>query len=309
MFLLGVLLSTACWSPAQEGLQFRGPANDNRPAAALRVKVNEVDLSFLASGRHHHWITDLSANELRLKDNGKPPESIRFFQSRTGLPLRVGLLLDTSDSVAQQFAFEKAAAASFISQIIDPARDLAFVMGFSNTVTVARDFTSDKQALASAFSQLRLKGTTAIYDAVDFACEKLLQHAEHGLSRRVLVVLTDGQDNSSRITPDQLIKSVARCNATVIVLHTDHDPDSSSPEYRVLKKLTSETGGELVRADSRKHLTRGFALLRDELRSYYLLAYQPAEFIEDGSFRKIELKTTRHGAHIICRRGYYAVRK
>lgn len=309
MILLGILLFPACCTVAQAQLQFRGLESGEKPAATLSVSVNEVDLSFLVADRHHHWITDLSEKELRLHDNGMSPESIRSFQSRTGLPLRVGLLLDTSDSVTQQFDFEKEEAALFISQIIDPAKDLAFVVGFNNTVLVTQDFTSDRRALASAVSKLRLHGTTAIYDAVDFACQKLLQHPEERLSRRMLVVLTDGEDNSSLISPNQLVEDAIRCNAVVVVLHTESFPIDSRPEYKILRKLTSETGGEVLRADTSKHLAKAFAQLTQELRSYYLLAYHPAEFSADGSYRKIELKTTRHGAHIICRRGYYAVKK
>jgi Ca-activated chloride channel homolog len=310
MVLAGVLLLPACYCMAQARLEFTDPnTGSEKPAATLKVSVNEVDLSFLVTDRHHHWITDLSENEVRLHDNGKTPESIRFFQSRTGLPLRVGLLLDTSDSVAQEFAFEREAAALFISQIIDPARDLAFVVGFNKTISLTQDFTSDRQALASAVLQLHPHGTTAVYDAVDFACQKLLQHPEEGLSRRMLVVLTDGDDNSSVITPDQLMEDAIRCDAVVVVLHTESLPIESLPEYKILRKLTSETGGQILRADSSKHIAKAFTQLTEELRSYYLLAYRPAEFSADGSYRKIELKTTRRGAHVICRRGYYAVKK
>jgi len=309
MSLVGIVLISACCSFAQQRLEFTSPESDEKPAATLTVHVNEVDLSFLATDRHHHWITDLSENELRLLDNGRSPDSIRLFQSRTGLPLRVGLLVDTSGSVAPQFDFEKQAAAMFISQIVDPDKDLAFVLGFNNKIDVTQDFTADRQALASAVYRLDLNGTTAVYDAVDFACQKLMQHPEEGLVRRVLVLLTDGEDNSSRITPLQLVENTIRCNAVVVVLHTQSDPNDSKPEYKILKTLTSETGGQILRADNRKKIAKAFAQLSEELRSYYLLAYHPADFSADGRYRKIELKTTRHGAHILCRRGYYAANK
>lgn len=309
MFLVGIVLIPACCSFAQQPLEFTSSENDVTPAATLTVHVNEVDLSFLVTDRHHRWVTDLSENELHLLDNGKAPQSIRFFQSRTGLPLRVGLLVDTSDSVAPQFAFEKEAAAMFISQIVDPDKDLAFVMGFNNKIAVTQDFTGDRQALASGVYQLNLDGTTAVYDAVDFACQKLMQHPEEGLSRRVLVLLTDGEDNSSRISPLQLVENTIRCNAVVIVLHTESDPNDSKPEYKLLKTLTRETGGQILPADNRKKIAKAFAQLSEDLRSYYLLAYHPSEFSADGSYHKIELKTTRHGARILCRRGYYAANK
>jgi Ca-activated chloride channel homolog len=309
MFLAGKGLLAPCTGLAQERFEnFRSAESNEKPAATLTIQVNEVDLSFLATDSHHHWITDLSEGELRLLDNGKSPESIRLFQSRTGLPLRVGLLVDTSGSVAQQFAFEKKAAALFISQIVDPAKDLAFVLGFNNRVALTQDFTDDTEALASAVYRLHPDGATAVYDAINFACAKLMQHPEEGLSRRVLVLLTDGQDNNSYLTPEQLIENVMRCNAVVVVLHTESEPNESSTDYKALKKLTSETGGQIFRASNKKQMTKAFDQLSEELRSYYLLAYRPAQFNADGSYRKIKLKTTRRGTHIISRQGYYASR-
>jgi Ca-activated chloride channel family protein len=204
---------------------------------------------------------------------------------------------------------KKRPTALFINHIIDPAKDLAFVLGFTDHPTLTQDFTANTQVLAAGLYHLELGGTTAVYDAVDFACQKLMQHSEEGLSRRMLVLLTDGNDNSSHLTPRQFIESATRCNAMVVVLHTEAYPSESSPSYQVLKKLASETGGQIFRAGNKKEVTKAFQQLSEQLRSYYLLAYHPAKFNADGSYRKIELKTTRRGAHIICRRGYYAANK
>lgn len=308
LFVVVSLLAGGRDGLSQERLSsFRNLESDVRPAETVRVDVNEVDLSFLVTDRHYRGITDLSANEIRLSDNGEPPESIRFLQSRTGLPLRVGLLLDTSDSVAQQFAFEKEATSLFINQIIDPAKDLAFVLGFTDHLTLTQDFTSDTQVLAAGLHHLELGGGTAVYDAVDFACRKLMEHSEEGLSRRVLILLTDGDDNSSHITPRQFIQNATHCNAMVVVLFTELYPSESG--LQVLKKLASETGGQVFLVGHKKQVTKAFQQLSEQLRSYYLLAYHPAKFNADGKYRKIELKTTRRGAHVVCRRGYYAASK
>jgi VWFA-related protein len=307
VLLLTFLLLAASHTLSQEKMQsFRSSETDEKAAAILTVNVNEVDLAFAVTDRHHRWITDLSEDELRLRDNGEPPDSVRLFQSRTGLPLRLGLLLDTSDSVVLQFGFEKDAAALFIKQMVDPAKDLAFVAGFNQAPTLSHDFTADPEALASAVYKLHLTGSTAVYDAVDFGCRKMMEHDAEGSSRRVLVLLTDGDDNSSHLTPNQLIESALRCNVTVIVLHTDPQPNESTPQYKVLKRLTSETGGQIFLAGNKKQMAKAFAELSEQLRNYYFLAYHPAQFKKDGSYRKVELKTTRRGAHIICRRGYYA---
>jgi len=307
VLLLAFLLLAASHTLSQEKMQsFRSPETDEKTAAVLTVNVNEVDLAFAVTDRHHRWITNLSEDELRLRDNGEPPDSVRLFQSRKGLPLRLGLLLDTSDSVVLQFGFEKDAAALFIQQMVDPAKDLAFVVGFNQTRSLSQDFTADHKALASAVYKLHLTGSTAVYDAVDFGCRKMMERDAEGSSRRVLVLLTDGEDNSSHLTPDQLIENALRCNVTVIVLHTDPQPNESTPQYKVLKRLTSETGGQILWAGNKKQMAKAFAELSEQLRNYYFLAYHPAQFKKDGSYRKVELKTTRRGAHVICRRGYYA---
>ena len=279
---------------------------ENKAAAALTVHVDEVDLSFAVRDKHHRWINDLSQDEIRLRDNGQPPESIRMFQSEANLPLRIGLLVDTSDSISQQFDFEKRAAGLFISQIVDSSKDLAFVMGFNTEPYLIQDLTADTQALASGVKELDLGGGTAVYDAIDFAYHRLLQQGEKSSIRRVLILLTDGEDNSSHSQPEQIIKDALQYNIVVIVLDTQVDPDPETPQYKILQKLAKETGGQLLPAGKKKDLERTFKELSTQLRSYYRLAYRPAQFIRDGTFRKIQLKTTRRGAHIICRRGYYA---
>jgi len=309
ILLLTFLLLTASHTLSQEKMQsFRSSETDEKPATVLTVNVNEVDLAFAVTDRHHRWITDLSEDEVQLRDNGEPPDSVRLFQSRKGLPLRLGLLVDTSDSVVMQFGFEKDAAALFIRQMVDPAKDQAFVLGFNQGLILTQDFTGDPRALASAVYRLHLAGSTAVYDALDFGCRKIMEHDSDGSSRRVLVLLTDGDDNSSHLMSDQLIENILRCNVTVIVLHTDPQPNESNPQYKILKKLTSETGGQIFLAGNKKQMAKAFAELSEQLRNYYFLAYNPAQFKKDGSYRKVELKTTRRGAHIICRRGYYAKR-
>lgn len=309
ILLLAFLLLAASHTLSQEKIQsFRSSGTDEKTPAVLTVNVNEVDLAFAVTDRHHRWITDLSEDELRLRDNGEPPDSVRLFQSRKGLPLRLGLLLDTSDSVVLQFDFEKDAAALFIKQMVDPAKDQAFVLGFNQQLALTQDFTADPEALASAVYKLHLAGSTAVYDAVDFGCRKMMAHDADGSSRRVLVLLTDGDDNSSHLMSDQLIENTLRCNVTVIVLHTDPQPNESTPQYKILKRLANETGGQILWAGNKKQMKKAFAELSEQLRNYYFLAYHPAQFKKDGSYRKVELKTTRRGAHIICRRGYYAKR-
>ena len=282
------------------------PSPDRGPVGTFTLHVDEVDLPFVVADRHHHWITNLSQDEIRLSDNGLPPESIRMFESRTGLPLRVGLIVDKSDSVLQQFKYEKDAAALFISRLMNSPQDLAFVLGFSDQPALVQDLTPDTQALATAVRNLTLGGGTAVYDAVHFACERLSQQKDTGYTRRVLVLLTDGDDNRSELQPARIIEEALRQNVVVIVLDTNPAPAYDDPKHRTLEKLATVTGGQVLPAGNKKQLAKAFEELSARLRSYYLLAYRPSQFTRDGSFHKIQLKSTRRGVHIICRKGYYA---
>ena len=282
------------------------PNHDQKPIGTFTLHVNEVDLPFVVADKHHHWITDLSQDEIRLRDNGLPPESIRIFESRSGLPLRVGLIVDKSDSVAQQFTYEKDAAALFISRLMNSPQDLAFVLGFSDQPDLVQDLTPDTQALAMAVRNLTLGGGTAVYDAVHFACKRLSQQKDKGFTRRVLVLLTDGDDNRSELQPALVIEEALRQNVVVIVLDTNPVPAFDDAKHRNMEKLATVTGGQVLPAGNKKQLTKAFEELSSRLRSYYLLAYRPSQFTRDGSFHKIELKTTRRGIRIIYPKGYYA---
>lgn len=282
-----------------------GLENPEKSDAAFSVHVNEVDLAFLIKDKHHSLINDLSADEILLRDNGLPPQSIRSFQSQPGTPLRIGLVFDTSSSILRQFKIEKAAAALFVNEIMDPSKDLAFILGFSNDPVLIQDLTPDKQALASAVQKLTIGGSTAIYDAVDLSCKKLAQ-ASGRMIGRVLILVTDGHDNNSILQPESIIENAVRSNVTVIVLNTEPAINHHDPDYRILQKLAEQTGGEVLQASNKKQVIKAFQQLSSELRSYYLLAYRPAQFVRDGSYHKIQLKTTRRGSHIICRSGYYA---
>ena len=285
------------------------PRHDENSIGTFTLHVDEVDLPFVVADKQHHWITNLSQDEIRLSDNGLPPESIRIFESRSGLPLRVGLIVDKSDSISQQFAYEKDAAALFISRLMSSPQDLAFVLGFSDQPALVQDLTPDTEALAMAVRNLPLGGGTAVYDAVHFACKRLSQQKDNGFTRRVLVLLTDGDDNRSELQPARVIEEALRQNVVVIVLDTNPAPSWDDPKHRTLEKLATVTGGQILPAGNKKQLAKSFEELSAQLRSYYLLAYRPSQFTRDGSFHKIQLKATRRGMRIICRKGYYAAQQ
>src|SRR5258708_29460578 len=226
----------------------------SKSPATLQMRVNEVDLSFTAGDRHNRWVTDLSEADISVFDNGKPPKSILKFQSRADLPLRVGLLIDTSDSVSRQLEFEKKSAILFIKQVLNPATDSAFVVGFSNEATLRQGLTSDVTALGTAIRNLPSGGSTALYDAVHYACGKLEASANGQVVRRVLILLTDGADNSSQFYAQHTLNAALQANVVIIALNTNGEPNSSDQRYRDFKGMADMSGGIMLKADSQKQV-------------------------------------------------------
>ncbi len=275
-------------------------------ATTLKIKVNEVDLLFTARDRHNHWVTDLSKDDVSVLDNGQPPSSILEFQSRSDLPLRVGLIIDSSDSISRQIEFEKQSSILFIRQVLNPAKDSAFVVSFNENVRLMQGFTSDLTSLSKAIRELPLGGSTALYDAVHFGCEKLQESAGAQPARRVLIVITDGDDNSSHFNVRDAIAAALQQNVVIIALNTNGEPSSLDPKYKQFKEMADQSGGIVLKAGNEKDVAKAFKAIQEQLRSHYFLAYKPAELNQDGSFRKIRVKVKRHGLHIFYRHGYYA---
>lgn len=166
--------------------------------------------------------------------------------------------------------------------------------------------TSDATALSTAIRNLPSGGNTALYDAVHYGCGKLKESGNGQIVRRVLILLTDGEDNSSHFYAPEVISAALEANVVIIALNTNGEPNSSDPRYRDFKEMADVSGGIMLRADSQKQVAKAFKDIQEQLRSHYLLAYKPAELHQDGSYRKIQLKVRRRGLHIFYRHGYYA---
>lgn len=296
-------------------------ANARSPAATImgtsggvwkiRDVVDEVAVFFAVTNRGS-LVNDLSANDLSIRDDNKPPVRVLQFASQSKLPLRLGLLIDTSGSLQQRFDFEKKAASRFIEGILRNSSDLAFVAGFANDVNVMQDFTADTKALSTGIDQLSINGGTAIWDAVSLACWKLAALPEKERVAKVLVVLTDGEDNASHMTLKRAIHDAENTGVTVYTISTmDYEQLHKyglTDADKVLQALSERTGGEAMFPGEMNALDKTFSRLRDVIRSRYLVAYRPADFQNDGHFRKISIIASRNGKHlkVHARQGYYA---
>ncbi len=273
----------------------------------IRTVVDEVAVFFgVTSGGH--TISDLALSDIKVRDDNKPPDRVLQFVPQSKLPLRLGILIDTSGSVQPRFTFEKHAAAKFLQQMLTNPSDLGFVIGFSETPNVTQDFTGDKEQLATGVNQLTNHGGTALFDAVSFACWKLAAYPERERVARVLVVLSDGQDNASHSSLRQAIRDMEETGVTVYVISTKDAGVDKTEADKVLQVMAERSGGEAYFPGDMQTLARSFDKLRDEIRSRYLIAYRPADFEPDGKYRTIAILAEKNGKRlqVHARKGYHA---
>ena len=273
----------------------------------IRTSVDDVAVFFSVSS-HGHMINDLQQSEIQIRDNNKPPARVVQFSPGSKLPLRLGLLIDTSGSVNERFSFEKNAAAKFVEKVLNHTTDLAFVAGFSNEAVIVQDFSANPGELGNGIQKLANGGGTALFDAVSYACRKLADYPDDERVARVLVIVSDGEDNSSQRSLKQSIASAERAGVTIYAVSTKEDHSDKTDADRVLEALADRTGGEAMFPGDVLTLGRSFDKLRDLIRSRYFIAYKPADFHPDGSYRTISITAEKNGKHlqVRARKGYHA---
>ena len=273
----------------------------------IHKAVDEVAVFFgVTSGGRN--ITDLEASEIKVRDDDKPPERVLQFTPQSKLPLRLGLLIDTSGSVQPRFSFEKHAAAKFLQQMLNSGTDLGFVAGFSETPAVTQDFTGDHEKLAGGINQLNNNGGTALFDAVSFGCWKLAAYPERERVAKVLIVVTDGEDNSSHVSLRHAIRDMEATGVTVYTISTKEGGGLKTEADKILQTLAERSGGEALFPGDMVTLGKSFDKLRDQIRSRYLIAYKPADFEPDGKYRTISITAEKGGKQlkVHARKGYHA---
>ena len=273
----------------------------------IHKSVDEV-AQFFAVTDHGRMVSDLSQSNIQIRDDNKPPERVLQFAPQSKLPLLLGLLVDTSGSVQERFSFEKRAAMKFVEKVLSGSSDLGFVAGFSTQTDVRQDFTADPKALDTGIDALANKGGTSLFDAVSFACWKLAAYPEHERIAKVLVVLTDGEDNSSHRTLNQSIHDSEATGVTIYTVSTNYNGGAKTAADKVLLALAERSGGEAIFPGDISGLGKSLDGLRDLIRSRYLIAYRPANFEPDGGYRAIQITAEKNGKHFLvrARKGYYA---
>jgi len=281
------------------------------PGSTFRAAVDEVTIFFAATD-HGKSATNLTASDIVVRDDNRPPHAILGFRNESQLPLRLGLIIDTSNSVKDRISFEEAAATKFLETVVTGKDDLAFVVGVNNSVLLVQDFSGDQAQISHEINQLAPGGGTALWDAVSFGAEKLRERVEGRPVARVLIVISDGEDNASSVSLKQAIASAQRGEVAVYTVstqdYTQEDPSAELGDH-ALRALSELTGGTAFIPGSIRGLKGSLNELQQVIRGRYLVSYKPAAFQRDGRYREIDIKAEKdgHKLKVYARKGYYAV--
>ncbi|MDQ6759667.1 MAG: VWA domain-containing protein [Acidobacteriota bacterium] len=287
-------------------------AQEQKPAASepgsrITLEVNRVNLLFTVSDKKGRFVTDLNKDDFEIKEN-KSPQRILEFTAETNLPLRLAILIDTSNSIRDRFRFQQEAATRFVDSVIRK-EDKAMLVSFDTAAELVTDLTGDTETLNKAIHNLRPGGGTALYDAVYFACrDKLMQDQPLYKFRRAMVILSDGEDNQSRYTRDQALEMAQKADVAIYTISTNITRIPSDGD-KVMKYLATETGGLPFFPFKAQDLAQSFENIANELRHQYNVLYRPEPLRADGLYHAVDVKV--HGRKdllVRVRKGYYAPR-
>ena len=321
--LLVLALSGMLWAQAPSKNDST-PPQDLPPAISVDVDVVNV----LASVRNKKGalISNLEKNDFTVLENGKP-QTIKYFTRETDLPLTIGLLVDVSGSQRNLIGIERSAATEFFSKVLRK-KDEAFLISFGEEAELLQDYTNSVRLLENGLNQLRVSSGvggvtpgpvptigqprgTVLYDAVYLASSEKLR-AEVG--RKVIVLITDGVDQGSRLTRDQAVEAAQKADAVIYSIDYS-DPSAYGPftfgtggGEMELRRMSDETGGRVYKVDRKHTLDQAFQELQEEMRSQYAIGYTPTNDTKDGSYRRLDIRVDSKDLKVQARKGYYAIK-
>jgi Ca-activated chloride channel family protein len=280
---------------------------------SFRLGVDLVSLSVTVTDPDRRYVGDLDRNDFVVIENGVP-QNLTFF-ARTGVPLALALLIDSSASMEQSMGTAQEAAIGFARRL-GPA-DMATIIDFDSRVQTAQGFTSDVGALEQAIRGTSAGGSTVLYNAVYIALKelaKLIPEDDPGAPRRrAIVVLSDGDDTSSLVSFDEVLDLASRCDTVIYTIglgaHAPAGTRNGEEGQFVLRRLAQQTGGRAFFPTQAKDLADVYADIRNELLSQYSLAYESSGGTRDGQWRRIAVRVNRPNLTVRTRQGYYAPAK
>ena len=298
------------------------PAMTQEPVAqapTIKTQVNLVNLFVTVRDKNKRIVTDMKQDDFKVAEDSQD-QKIAFFSKEVTQPITLGLLLDTSGSEQYMLGAIQDGATRFLNRVMRKG-DEAMVISFDLDVDLLADFTDDRSQLDRAIRKAQIntgggggvvtpgtipqsgsKGTN-FYDALYLACnEKLATEA----GRKAVIVLTDAEDNGSKVRVEEAIEAAQRTDTVVHILLV-YDPHYGA-NSGIAKKITDETGGRMIVVNNEKHLEEAFDQISEELRSQYTLGYYPTNGARDGKFRKIKIDVANKDYKVLARKGYYAPR-
>jgi Ca-activated chloride channel homolog len=277
-------------------------ASDTR----ITVDVSRVNMLYTVSDKKGRFVTDLNKDDFAVFEN-KKPQTIVEFAAESDLPLRLAILIDTSNSIRERFHFQQEAATAFIDGTVRPEHDKAMLVSFDTSAELVSDLTSDIPELEKGIENLRPGGGTSLYDAIFFACrDKLMEDQPLYKFRRAMVILSDGDDNQSRYTRDQALEMALKADVTIYSISTNITRIETDGD-KVLRYFAEETGGQSFFPFKASDLDQSFENIANELRHQYNIFYRPEPLKADGLYHAVEIRVKGHKDMIVrCRKGYYA---
>jgi VWFA-related protein len=314
--ILVVVCSIAAGAQSNQAPQNTANSPPVNAHDTIKVNVNVVEVLATVTDKKGHTVLDLGQKDFRLFEDNQP-QTIQYFSRETDLPLRVGILIDTSNSVRERLHFEEEAAIDFLNQALRPDQDQAFVLGFDVEPQIVQDYTDDVDKLSTAIRSLQAGGTTALYDAIYYACKQkmIIEPQPQPYIRRVLIIVSDGRDNESQHSREEALAMARRSEAVIYAISTNNSGSSSTedtvhgsgnPGDKVLRYFAQETGGRPFFPFEASDLASNFQDIARELRSQYSLGYVSTNQKHDGSFRGISLETAEKGYRVRAKTGYFA---
>lgn len=286
------------------------PATDDE--GSIKIDVDLVNVLCNVFDKRGALVNDLSEQDFEIREDGKP-QQIRYFTRETNLPLTVALLLDVSGSVRPFVEAEKDTAARFFKEILRP-EDQALLLGFGSTMVLWQDFTSSVDVLGGALARLHaipfrglpLEGQpmpgTLLYDSIYGTARSKMKGRD---GRKVLVVISDGLDNGSRVKLEEAVAAAQTSNTIVYGICYQ----STFPGCPFLGNLSEPTGGRAFKIEKKTSLSKIFQDIEAEMRSQYALGYVPTNRAHDGSFRRLQVRVSKRNLRVRTRRGYYALQE
>src|SRR5215469_13050518 len=300
---------------------------DDDLGPAISVDVSVVNLYCSVRTKQNALISTLEKGDFTLAEDGTS-QTIKYFTKETDLPLTIGLLVDVSNSQQNLIETERRAANSFFSSVLRK-KDVAFLISFGADSELLQDVTGSPRMLQEGLNRMKLNGGvsgpgggpvptlnhargTVLYDAVFEASGEILSKE---VGRKAIVLITDGQDEGSTETMKQAIEAAQKADAIIYgVLYVDRQFYGGFGGFgggysgeSVLKQMAEETGGRLFQVDRKNTLDTVFQQIQQEMRTQYAIGYTPTNSKKDGSYRKIDLRTSNKDLKVQVRKGYYAL--